>query len=152
MRGRLVMMVAVALGLLAGSCTWNNNDRGTAGEAQALVDKAIARFQEAGPEAAFAEINDRKGRFVDRDLYIFVIGPDKIIAAHGADAARIGMNVMELKDVDGKLYGPELAAAPAEGAWVDYKFKNPVSGEVEPKSSWVKSVDGYVFGCGYYKP
>ncbi len=151
MRGKFIVMAAVALGLLAGSCAWNK-DRGSATEAQALVEKAIARFQEAGPDVAFAEISDSKGPFVDRDLYIFVIGPDKIIAAHGVDPARIGTNAMEIKDVDGKLFGPELAAAPAEGAWVDYKFKNPVSGEVEPKSSWVKAVDGYVFGCGYYKP
>jgi len=46
--------------------------RGTAAEAEALVKKAIAYMKSNGREAAFAEINNPKGKFTDRDLYIFV--------------------------------------------------------------------------------
>jgi len=126
--------------------------RGTAEEAQAMVEKAIARYQEVGAEKAFAEFSDLKGAFVDRDLYVFVIGPDSKVVAHGADSSRIGLDATTLADEDGKAYGKELLAATAEGVWVDYKFKNPVSQQVEPKSSFAKLVDGYVFGCGFYKP
>ncbi len=117
-----------------------------------MVEKAIARYQEVGAEKAFAEFSDLKGAFVDRDLYVFVIGPDSKVVAHGADSSRIGLDATTLADEDGKAYGKELLAATAEGVWVDYKFKNPVSQQVEPKSSFAKLVDGYVFGCGFYKP
>jgi hypothetical protein len=129
-------------------------ERGTAEEAQALVEKAIARYKEVGAEKTFAEINAPGGTFVDRDLYVFVIGPSpghKIIA-HGADKSRVGMTLVGEVDVDGKAFGDEMIAATAEGNWVDYKWMNYTTKKAEPKKSFVKNVDGYVFGAGYYSP
>jgi hypothetical protein len=128
-------------------------ERGTAEEAQALVEKAIARYKEIGAEQTFAEINDPEGTFVDRDLYVFVGGPDHKLAAHGADPSRVGGDTLVgLKDVDGKVFGDEIIAASAEGNWVNYKFENFTNGRIEAKSSFVKKIDDYVFGIGYYKP
>jgi signal transduction histidine kinase len=45
----------------------------------------------------------------------------------------------------------EIERATGEGAWVEYKFKNPVSGEIEQKINWVRKVDGFIFGSGVYK-
>jgi hypothetical protein len=127
-------------------------ERGTAEEAQALVEKAIARYKEVGAQQAFDEISDPEGPFVDRDLYIFVVGPDGKVVAHGADPSRVGETLVGLRDADGKAFGDEIIAASAEGNWVDYKFENFTNGRIENKSSFVKKVDDYVFGCGYYKP
>ncbi len=55
-------------------------------------------------------------------------------------------------DVDGKAFGDEMIAASAEGNWVDYKWMNYTTKKAEPKKSFVKNVDGYVFGAGYYSP
>jgi signal transduction histidine kinase len=126
-------------------------ERGTPQEAQALLEKAIALYKQAGAQAAMARISDPKGGFVDRDLYVFVFGPDRKVVAHGADPKQIGNDVTTLKDVDGKAFGLAMLAAPEAGAWVDYKWQNPVSKVVEPKSSFVKRVAGYVFGVGAYK-
>ena len=52
--------------------------RGTGEEAQALVAKAIAAYDAKGPEA-FADMMPPSSEFRDRDLYMFVIGPDKRI-------------------------------------------------------------------------
>ena len=127
-------------------------ERGTAKEAQVLVEKAIARYKVVGPHKTFAEINNPAGPFVDRDLYVFVIGPDHKIIAHGADKGRIGDSMVGFKDVDGKVFGDEMIAASAEGNWVEYKFENFTNKKTETKKSFVKNVDGYVFGSGYYTP
>jgi cytochrome c len=127
-------------------------ERGTAEEAQALVEKAIARYKEVGAEQTIAEINTPDGPFVDRDLYVFVIGPDHKIIAHGADKGRIGQTMVGFKDVEGKVFGDEMIAASAEGNWVEYKFENFTNKKTETKKSFVKNVDGYVFGSGYYTP
>lgn len=36
--------------------------------------------------------------------------------------------------------------------WVDYEFYDPITGNVEPKTSYFVSHEGYVFGAGYYTP
>ncbi len=127
-------------------------ERGTAEEAQALVARAIALYDEQGM-AAFEVMNRGEDGFRDRDLYIFVIGPDDRTVVHAADANQLGADVMALKDSDGMPFGPAMiAAATPEGAWIDYRWPNPQTGAVESKSSWVVKHDGYIFGCGVYKP
>ncbi len=143
----MVFLVGCALAPVAGAA-----ERGTAEEAKAMVAKAIAAYDEKG-EAVFAEITAPSTAFVDRDLYIFVIGADHLERAHGADASLVGVDVTTLVDVDGKAFGKAFfAEATEQGTWVDYKWKDPMTGEVQPKSSWVVLHDGYIFGCGIYKP
>jgi cytochrome c len=147
---RFALLAALVVAGLGGA---RAEDRGTAAEAQALVAKAIQLYQDKGAKAAFAAINKRNGGFRDRDLYVFVIGPDHKVKAQGVDAGRIGLDAMTLKDSEGKLYGKAMIeAATPQGAWVDYVKLNPQTGIEEPKSSWVVKVDDYVFGSGIYKP
>ncbi|MDZ4736764.1 MAG: cache domain-containing protein [Rhodospirillaceae bacterium] len=127
-------------------------ERGTAEEAQALVARAIALYQAEG-EAAFAAMTVPSTEFVDRDLYIFVIGPDNRVVAHGFSLERIGLDVTTMIDDAANPYGVALIEdATAEGAWVDYRREDPLTGLVEEKSSWVVGYDGYVFGSGIYRP
>ncbi|MEX2008856.1 MAG: cache domain-containing protein [Dongiaceae bacterium] len=125
---------------------------GTAEEAQAMVAKAIAFYRDVGAEA-FHAINRPDGGFRDRDLYVFVFGPDNRLVAHGADVSLLGQDAMALKDVDGRPFGRAMVeTATEEGAWVDYRWPNPETGKTAAKSSWVVKADGYIFGCGIYKP
>lgn len=132
--------------------TGNAADHATRQDAQALVDKAIAAFREDGAKKAFAEISNPKGRFVDRDLYVFVYAQDGKIVAHGADRRLIGRKAASFTDVDGKKFGLDIMKATPAGIWVDYKWMNPVTKTVEQKSSFVKKAEGYVFGVGVYEP
>jgi hypothetical protein len=66
----------------------------TKDEAVAMVKKAVAAINSEGPDKAYAEIDDPKGAFVDRDLYIVVCRMDGVVLAHGADKTRIGVNVL----------------------------------------------------------
>lgn len=128
------------------------NRRGTKAEAQAMVGRAIALFDRLGPGPAFKRMNDPKGSFHDRDLYVFVVGPDKQVVVQGADPRRIGLNITKIKDSRGALYGiAMLKAATPTGAWVDYWRRDPLTGKDLPKHSWVRLHRGYVFGVGVYK-
>jgi len=143
----------IAGGMLMAASPAQAQAHGTREQAQAMVAKAIALYDERG-KAAF-EIMDQgaAGGFRQDDLYIFVIGtgPDARVVAHGLDRGRIGEVVAGLMDSRGKAYGKALlAGATPEGAWVDYFRVNPQSGKDEPKSSWVVLHDGYIFGCGVY--
>jgi cytochrome c len=82
-------------------------DRGTEAQAKALVAKAIAAFDAKG-KSAFAEMTAPSTSFVDRDLYIFVIGPDHKTVAHGAAANRVGLDVMS-RQRPGGLASPHQA-------------------------------------------
>jgi signal transduction histidine kinase len=126
-------------------------DRGSPAEAQALVEKAIAAFN-ADRKKALADISDPRGPFVNRDLYVFVFGPDTKIVAHGADRRLIGRTAASFRDIDGKRFALDFMKATPEGIWVDYRWMNPVTKSVEQKTSFVKKADGYVFGAGAYKP
>jgi len=128
-------------------------ERGTAEEAQALVARAIDLNERLGTEVALAALNAQDPRFVDRDLYVFVIGADGLIAAHGADPSRVGLDARELVDAEGNPYGAWLVErATPEGVWVDYLRNDPLTGKDEAKSSWLVRHNGYIFGCGIYKP
>lgn len=128
------------------------SDRGTADEARALVAKAIALYDTAGPDPAFAAIQDPAGGLVDRDLYVFVYGPERKIVAHGSDPTLVGIAADTLRDVDGVAFATRFMDDSTEqGSWMDYKWRDPVTGEVLPKTSWIVRHDGYVFGAGVYK-
>lgn len=141
-----------ALLLIAAGAAAAETPRGTAEEAQALVARAIAAYDAQG-DAAFATMNPPSTEFRDRDLYVFVIGPDNIVLVNGQDATRIGRDLMETVDVTGKNLGKEIVEnASEEGAWVDYVWRDPLTEANVPKTSWIVRHDGYIFGCGVYKP
>lgn len=128
-------------------------EMGTASEAVALVKKATALVKQAGKEKAMAEFNNPHGAFVDRDLYIFVIDLDGKTLANGSNQKLIGKNVEEMKDADGTLFIKrfiDIAQTKGSG-WTDYKWVDPVTKDIRPKSTYVEKVDDIVIGCGVYK-
>ena len=145
--------LAAALLLTFAASAAAGDERGTAEEAQDMVARAIAYYDEMGAEAAFAKFNtDPAPEFLDRDLYIFVGGRDEGMVAHATNPSLLGVTYSSFVDADGKRFGEEMKkAVTPDGVWVDYKFKNPVTGEIERKSSWAVLHDGYIFGVGIYK-
>jgi cytochrome c len=124
-------------------------DAATKDEAVAMVQKAVAYVKAEGPEKAYAEISNKSGQFVDRDLYIVVYGLDGKVLAHGADAARIGTNQIDAKDADGKEFVKERVALALKqpSFWQQYKFMNSVTKKVEPKQMYCERLDQTVV-CG----
>lgn len=129
--------------------------KGTAAEATAMVEKAIAFIKKNGREKAFAEFNNKGGQFTDRDLYVFVYDMKGKVLSHGSNTKLIGKDLAEIRDADGKYYVKEriemLSKGPDAKGWQDYKYMNPVSRQIEPKTAYVHRHEDMIIGCGIYK-
>lgn len=125
----------------------------TAAEATAMVKKGVAFVKASGKDKGYAEITNKAGQFIDRDLYLVVYGLDGTVRAHGANDKMVGKNLIDLKDVDGKPFVKErveMAAAKAT-FWQDYKFTNPTTRKIEPKSMYCEKLEDSVVCGGIYK-
>ena len=82
-----------------------------------------------------------------------VYGLDGTVRAHGANEKMIGKNLISLKDIDGKAFVQErVDLAKSKGIfWQDYKFTNPVSRKVEPKSMYCEKLEDAAVCGGIYK-
>ena len=122
-------------------------------EATAMVKKGVAFIKAQGKDKGYAEISSKASQFKDRDLYLVVYGLDGTVRAHGANEKMIGKNLIELKDVDGKAFVKErVELAASKGTfWQDYKFTNPVSKKIEPKSMYCEKLEDAAVCGGIYK-
>jgi signal transduction histidine kinase len=152
---KLITAAIAALALAAIPVAAQNKSKGTAAEATAMVQKAIAHIKKAGKEKAFADFNDKKGAFTDRDLYVVVYDLNGKVLAHGANEKMIGKDVIDLRDNDGKYFVKErvemMSKAPDAKGWQDYKFMNPVSKQIEPKRMYLQRHEDLIVGTGIYK-
>jgi len=151
---RIVLVILLLVSFLFVSVA-HAQVHGTAKEAIAMVNKAVQYYKANGQDKAFAAFNDKKGAFINKDLYIFVIDWKGVILAHGANLSLINKATADLKDSDGKLFMREMVkVAQTKGnGWVDYKWTNPATKKIAPKSSYVQRVEGkdLLIGCGIYK-
>jgi signal transduction histidine kinase len=126
-------------------------DRASADEAVAMVRKAVAYIKANGKEKAIAEVNARKEKFIDRDLYITIGDANGVILASGGNPKLVGKSLKEIKDPDGKTFVMEMLNSKKQSGWVDFKWPNPVSQKIESKSMYFEKVDDLVVNCGVYK-
>lgn len=130
------------------------NTPATADEAVAMVKKGVAYIKANGKDKGFAEITKRDSKdFHDRDLYLAVHQLDGTCVAHGTNEKMVGKNFIEMKDIDGKEYIKERVdfAKAKPTFWTDYKFNNPVSKKIEPKTAYCERLDDYIVCGGVYK-
>jgi cytochrome c len=122
-------------------------------QAKDFLQKAVDEIDRIGADAAFREFNESRGRFVNDDLYVFVIGIDDMqYHAMGASPSLVGNNVSNLRDAEGKPIVREIVQlAKKYGNFTyDYMWRNPASNKVEDKHSLVQRVGKYVVGVGFY--
>lgn len=146
----LLLVIALAAGVPA-------ETRGTEAEARALLDKATTFLREHGPAAAVDAFSRQDGAFIDRDLYPMLIDRDGTMVAHGWTPALNGANVLDLKDVDGKLFIRDAMALAADQGTgeVTYKWTDPLSGQIAPKTMHIRRIDlggaPYMLSVGVYR-
>src|SRR5215470_8298181 len=128
MFGGLIISAAVTTALmLAPSAFAQQHQFGTAQEARAMLDRALAAVK-ADKLVALAKFNKGADGFKDRDLYPFCfnLSDGKFVAAI---EQLIGTDTKALTDPTGKVFGPELydAAQKPEGqiTEVSYMFPRP---------------------------
>lgn len=154
MKFRLLIATALTGSLLfAPLAAQSKEGNATKEDALATVKKGVAFIKANGKDKGYAEVSNKAGQFIDRDLYLVVYGLDGTVRAHGANEKMIGKNLIELKDVDGKAFVKErVDLAQSKGTfWQDYKFTNPVSKKIEPKSMYCEKLEDAVVCGGIYK-
>jgi len=128
-------------------------DKGTPAEAEALVKKAVAYIKANGKDKAIAEFNNPKGQFIDRDLYVTVYDMTGKCLAQGQNPKMVGKDLYDLTDVDGVFIVKErIEMVKSKGkGWQDYKFTNPLTKKVEPKTYYFEKYEDVIVGAGAYK-
>ncbi len=128
-------------------------DNGTKEEAVAMVKKAIEFVKANGNQKAFDEFSNTKGKFVDRDMYVVVYDMNAKCLAHGQKKSMIGKDLIDFKDEDGKEFYRERVELmkKQQTAWQEYKFTNPLTKKIEPKTMYVERYGDLILGCGVYK-
>src|SRR5690242_15096999 len=104
---KVTPLIALLAGAAAIATAAEAADRATRVEAEAMVKKAVAFIKANGADKAYAEITNRQGQFVDRDLYIVVYDLDGNCLAHGANAKLVGKDLSDSTDADGKAFVKE---------------------------------------------
>jgi cytochrome c len=148
---RIRTITAAAVALLVSTTLTFAVERGTKDEAIAMVKKAVTAIGKDGPEKTYSEVD--AGKFLDRDIYIVVLGLDGKILAHSVNPKQIGKNFLELQDVDGKFFIKEMVSigAKQDAFWEDFKFTNPQTKKVEPKQMYCNRVSQTLVCAGVYK-
>jgi hypothetical protein len=152
---RAFMVAAVSAAAFTLSVAAFAQQGGTAQEARAMLDKAIAAVK-ADKTKAIDMFTKGEGGFLDRDLYPFClnISDGKVLTTQVKSF--IGQDARTLKDANGKMYGQELLAAgqKPEGQITEVSYEFPRPGTTTPpvpKVSLATKVGDVVCGVGYYK-
>lgn len=143
----LIFLAAAPLALAA--------EHATPREARALFEQAVAYLKANGPEASWNAFSDRKGAFVKKDLYVYVIDRKGTYVANGAaPEALVGLNVLDTVDAAGEpLFRQMIAVTDKQDeARIRYVWLNRKSNRVEPKVAWLHREGDYILGVGYYAP
>ena len=129
------------------------SDTGTAEEAKAMLERAVAAI-EADEKAALTAFTEGSDAFKDRDLYVFCgDATDGTVTAHGANSTLVGNSLRDIKDKAGKPIGEEFYSVAEEGEYnvVEYVWPRPGETEAVPKASYVTKIGNQICGVGYYK-
>ena len=127
---------------------------GTRQEAIAMIHRAQDMFKKLGPEGTFAAVKRKAPGTVDRDLYVYILDMNGVVMANGAiPAMHTGVDLYNAKDQNGKFFVREkleLCKANKSG-WVDFRFMNPVTMNIDDKSSYVERMGDYCAAVGIYR-
>ncbi len=155
MRRIITITLAVLLGLCLAALALA--DSATKGEVITKVKEAATMITNKGQDAAFKEINNKKGKFVWKDTYVFVLDLEGTLVARSFRQGAIGMNLMNWKDKSDPPRQPikdmvDVAKNKGEG-WVEYMNPKPGEEWLYKKISYIYKVPGQnlIVGAGIYE-
>jgi len=126
--------------------------QGTADEAVALVQRAVALHKSTSHDQFLRSLTDKNQPYHDRDMYVFVLDSAGTYRAFGGNPAKVGTRVQDIPGIAGdRLVSDIVAQADRAPGWVEYDINNPATGAVQTKMSYVSRVGDLYVGCGVYK-
>ena len=124
---------------------------GTAEEAKAMLNKAVAAVKEDKTKA-LDMFNKGDGGFKDRDLYVFCANAsDGVLTAH--PYGQKGKQLREILGKKGYPLGQEIMQKATEGDIKQVTYWWPRPGENKPleKTTFYTKAGDQICGVGYYK-
>lgn len=118
-----------------------------------MVTSAVSLITTKGVDAGIKALSDSTGQYVKGELYVFAYDTSGTMVAHPKNPKLIGKNLINVPDVDGKMFRKDIikVALTKNTGWVDYKYKNPTTGKIEEKTTYVALAGTLVVCCGIYK-
>lgn len=146
--GALLALAAATAILWAGSADASGMD-----EAKRMVKRAVAFVKYQGKQKALAEIGKARGNFDKGELYVFAYDLAGVMLAHPKNPELVGKNLHDVPDSEGKLFRKEIVEkAKTKGwGWVDYKYLNPETKELEYKTTYCQAIADVILCCGAYE-
>ncbi|MFH1060604.1 MAG: cache domain-containing protein [Pseudomonadota bacterium] len=138
---KLVTLATMLAMVLAFTAWAQAEDKATPKECVQKVQEAAKLIKEKG-DAAFDALRDKKGAFVWKDSYVFVMDFEGIMKVHPMNPKLEGRNQNIIKDSNGKMFNAEMLAtakSPGQG-WVDYSWVKPGASTPSPKVSYIVGV------------
>jgi signal transduction histidine kinase len=147
-----ILMIGLIIPFLAAGAAFAG-DRGTKPEAVAMVKKAVAYIAANGAAKAYADITAKDAAFHDRDLYVTIYDSAGKCLAHGGNAKLAGKDLIDTQDADGVYFIKDRVALlkSKTSFWQDYKFSDPLTKKIEPKSTYCEKLNDTAVCVGIYK-
>ena len=123
-------------------------------DAIAMTERGAALIKAKGKEEMMKRIVARDPEYVQGSLYIDMRDLyTGIVLAHPINPSIVGKDLTDVPDASGKKYRREIInlAQKSGKGWVDYQYKNPTSGKIEPKTTYILRVDDVVLEAGIYQ-
>ena len=123
-------------------------------QTEVIVVTKVAAAVAANRAETLKEITAKDQKWIDRDLYTVVVVYDMNgkCLAHGVKEGQVGKDLIDLADADGKKIVKErIELAKSKGKfWQDYKFTDPVTRKVLPKSVYCEKSGDMIICAGIY--
>ena len=149
MTRKQLMLAAVAVGLALPGSGALAGSKSEAVQARAMLQRAVKAVTK-NEHAALLAFTKRQDGFGEGDLYTFCArARSGWVVAH---PFRLGDNLAEQSDVNGKLFGKEMLNTAETGVVKDIHYMWPRPGQRTPvqKDTFYTKVDDLVCGVGYY--
>ena len=148
-----LLSAVMLVGSLSGVAVEAQQTFGTAQEAEAMVGRAVSHIKAVGAEKAYQDFTNKTPGFFDRDLYVVVYDLGGRVLAHGGNRNMVGKELLGMRDADGKPFVKERVelARSKSKFWHDYKFTDPTTQKVLPKSTYCERAEATVACVGIYR-
>lgn len=125
----------------------------TCESARGWVDEAKTFYLRVGKRIALAEFTNPCGMFSEGDLYIFALNFKGIMLAHGVNERFVGLDFIDIKDLEGKHFIKEIVDTAVEkgSGCVQYKWYHPRTKKVLPKVVYFEKVENLIICGGAYE-
>jgi cytochrome c len=122
-------------------------------DAKRWVKKAIVFFKANGNGTGLAQFSNPSGRFVRNGQYVYVLDFNGAMLAHPVNEKFVGKDFYHIQDSDGKSFIKEIVDTANNGGsgWVEYKWFNPATKRVEPKTVYFEKFNNTIFCSGVYE-